>query len=46
MSAEGLAAARRYARWYIGDSTWADQIINAYNTPAETNATIDKEESR
>ncbi len=44
MSAEGLAAARRYARWYIGDASWANHIIDAYNNPVETNAMLDEEQ--
>lgn len=29
----GLAAAREYARWYLGSSWWADQILDAYCNP-------------
>lgn len=31
--AAGLAAAREYARWFIGSSEWADLILRAYNDP-------------
>jgi hypothetical protein len=40
----GIAAARRYARWHLGDSAWADYILRAYNNPAVTNAALDKEQ--
>ena len=45
MNAEGLGAARRYARYYIGDPLWADHIIHAYNNPAETNTLLDEEQA-
>jgi hypothetical protein len=41
----GLAAARRYARWHIGDSSWADEILYAYSNPKATNAVLDEEQS-
>lgn len=37
----GLAAARRFAGWEIGDPYWANRIIEAYLHPEETNATLD-----
>ena len=40
---EGISAARRYALWYLGDPSWANQIIDAYNNPDATNAMIDRE---
>lgn len=43
MNNEGLAAARRYAGWHLGDREWADLIITAYNNPAETNENLDRE---
>lgn len=39
-----MAAARRYARWHIGDPMWADHIIHAYNNPEATNALLDEEQ--
>ena len=41
----GLEAARRYARWHIGDSHWADLILKAYFNPSETNAELDREQA-
>lgn len=43
MDPVALAAARRYARWHLGDYVWADQILNAYNNPVETNSILDDE---
>lgn len=39
----GLAAARRFALWHIGDSLWADEILAAYANPEETIAQLNKE---
>jgi len=41
----GLAAARRYARWHIGDGYWADAILSAYNNPGATNRQLDEEQA-
>ena len=43
-SKEGIAAARRFARWHLGDPNWADQIIRAYTNPSEANAMLDEEQ--
>jgi len=32
-SGRGLSAARAYAHWHIGHSSWADAIIRAYLNP-------------
>lgn len=40
----GMQAARRYAQWHLGYRSWADQILNAYNNPEETNAALDEEQ--
>lgn len=45
LDAAGLAAARRYARWYIGDPSWADEILSAYSSPEATNAQLDEEQA-
>lgn len=29
----GVAAARAYAHWHLGDPSWADHILNAYFNP-------------
>jgi hypothetical protein len=39
----GIAAARRYAGWHIGDRRWADMILDAYQNPDATNAQLDEE---
>ena len=48
MSAEpnqtGLFAARRYARWHLGDGNWANQIIDAYLNPDETHRQLDEDQ--
>lgn len=33
MSDYGREVARQVARYYIGDATWADTIIHAYENP-------------
>lgn len=43
LNPEGLAAARRYARWHIGDRSWADLILNAYQNPEVTNTQLDED---
>lgn len=42
---QGLTAARRVARWYIGDSRWADTIVDAYLNPDRANKTLKEEMS-
>lgn len=42
----GLGAARRYARWHLGDSAWADSILWAYENPDETHARLDAEAAK
>jgi hypothetical protein len=39
----GLAVARRYARWHLGDPAWANRIIRAYLNPEEAQALLDAE---
>jgi hypothetical protein len=39
----GIAAARRYAGWELGDSYWANRIIRAYLDPDAANARMDAE---
>jgi hypothetical protein len=43
LDARGLAAARRYAQWHIGDPNWADSILAAYVDPEGTIADLDRE---
>lgn len=43
--AAGLAAARRLARWEIGDADWASRLIRAYLDPEGTNARLNEEMS-
>ena len=33
---KGLRAARAYAGWYLGASSWADDIVRAYLNPDST----------
>lgn len=40
---EGLRAARRYAAWEIGDTSWGDLVVDAYLNPARVNAELDEE---
>ena len=42
--ARGLQAARRYARWHIGDSNWADSIIGAYLNPDAAMEALDHDQ--
>ena len=44
LDSDGLAAARRYARWHLGDSSWASEILWAYANPEATNARLDEEQ--
>ena len=39
----GLAAARRKARWELGDSSWADVILSAYFNPEQANEDLNAE---
>lgn len=39
----GLAVARRYAAWHIGDPAWAQFIIEAYLDPAGAAAALDED---
>jgi len=41
----GVAAARRYARWHLGDSAWAGEILRAYQNPDAANRELDKEQA-
>ncbi len=41
--AAGIAAARRWAQWNIGDPTHADDIVRAYLEPAAVGAELDAE---
>ena len=38
---KGLAAAKRLAGWELGDSAWADRIIEAYLNPDQTHEILD-----
>lgn len=40
----GLRAARRYARWRLGDGDWADRILNAYFNPESIHEYINAEQ--
>lgn len=44
IDSRGIQAARRYARWYIGDGSWADLILEAYMNPDQTFARLDAEQ--
>lgn len=44
-NAAGLAAARRFAGWEIGDAAWADKIIEAYLNPKAAQSRLDAEMS-
>lgn len=37
---EGLEAAREWAQWFLGDPSWANQIVYAYEHPVEARATL------
>lgn len=43
MNPNGLRVARDYALWYIGDSTWADLILEAYEEPEIHEALLNRE---
>lgn len=40
---EGLDAAREFARWYLGDSGWADEILGAYLDPEDARTRVARE---
>lgn len=40
---DGLIVARRYARWHIGDPSWADAIISAYLNPDTAQAQLQQD---
>lgn len=40
----GLGIARRFARWHIGDASWAGGILRAYFTPDIVAEELDREE--
>ena len=40
---KGIAAARAYAQWHLGYSSWADQILGAYSNPETTLAVLKEE---
>lgn len=42
----GLRVARRYAQWHIGDSTWADAIIDAYLNPDRAEQELNEDKGR
>lgn len=39
----GLAAAREWAWYYIGDESWADEIIDAYLYPSVAREKLEAE---
>ena len=41
--AQSLAAARRKARWELGDSSWANVILSAYFNPEQANEDLNAE---
>lgn len=43
LSEDGLRAARRYAEWNLGDPSWANSILWAYQNPEETIRMIEEE---
>lgn len=40
-----MTVARRWARFHLGNSDWADQILNAYRHPGQVQRELDKEMS-
>lgn len=42
---EALRVARRYAEWHLGDASWANLIVGAYNNSEAVNAELDLEMS-
>jgi hypothetical protein len=40
---EGLAAARRFAVWNLGDPSWANEILSAYFYPGIANLELDEQ---
>lgn len=45
LDAKALGIARRYARWEIGSSGWADLILWAYFNPDAAEKYLDGEDS-
>lgn len=43
---DGMRAARAYATWRLGDSSWADNIVHAYMNPAETVERLEREQAK
>lgn len=41
-----LGSVRRYTAWHLGDRLWANQIIEAWLHPEETNRQLDEEQER
>lgn len=46
LNEEGLAAARKFAQWEIGDSSWANLILKAYFDPAYAHRHVDAAKAR
>lgn len=40
---EGMRVARKWAGWYLGSPSWADDIVNAYLNPASVDARLQEE---
>lgn len=45
LDAEGVAAAREYARYELGSAAWADSILSAYLDPKALWARRDKQDA-
>lgn len=43
MNEEGLTVARRFARWHLGDPSWAGEILWAYANPEAASKKLDEE---
>lgn len=41
----GMEAARRWAEWYLGSSSWGSDIVWAYLNPAEAMQRLSDEEN-
>jgi hypothetical protein len=41
-----MAAAREWAQWHLGYSSWADQIVNAYLDPGLARAELRASKSK
>lgn len=37
-----LAVARRWAQWYLGDPSWADDLLEAYLDPEAATEALDR----